>query len=524
MNDRLARIAAIVRADFVIRFRRLSTLVVFLLLSAFAYVWIPDPASGRALLQLQGRRALYNSAAVGMATASLAMIFVGLFGFYVISNAIRRDVVTRCGSVAASTPMRSTEYLLGKVMGNIAFLVTFVGGFALVSMAMVIVRGEASLEPLVFLKQYVLLTSSAIVFVAVVAVLFEATPFLSGKFGDVAYFFLWVSTLGGVTVGADKSSMPMLARSFDFSGFAFMIDRLHGAFGDHVSIGSSPFDVHKAPIVFNGLTMSPDWIVPRIASLVMPLLLLIPARLFFHRFDPVRTRRVTAKGQRNVLARMQMMFKPVTRKVMALLMPRQGNGATLVASAWIDGLMSITLMPATIVATTGFAIASLVAPTESFYRGVLPIAFAVFAVFASDVATRDGRAGTSLLIFSAPRLREQFVPWKFLSTLFFALLFFAVPLLRSASSGRVVGLAIALLFVSAAATALGVVTSNAKAFVVLFLTFWYLVVNDGGATPSLDFGGFFARQRAIVAVSYASAAIVTIVLTHLFDRWRRERV
>ena len=107
MSASLARIAAIVRADFLVRFRRVSTVIVFLLLSAFAYVWVPDPSTGRTLIQINGQRAIYNSGAIGLGTASLGMIFVGLFGFYVISNAIRRDVVSRCGLVVASTPMRS---------------------------------------------------------------------------------------------------------------------------------------------------------------------------------------------------------------------------------------------------------------------------------------------------------------------------------------------------------------------------------------------------------------------------------
>src|SRR4051812_32037743 len=191
MNS-LRRIAAIVRVDFLVRFRRVSTAVVFLLLSAFAYVWIPSPSTGRTLIQINGRRAIYNSGAIGMGTASLAMIFVGLFGFYVISNAIRRDVITRCGFVAASTPMRSGEYLLGKFLGNVVFLATFTAGFMLSSMAMLLMRGEAPLEPLVFIQQYLLLTPPAIMFVSAVAVLFESVRWLSGKVGDVLYFFLWM--------------------------------------------------------------------------------------------------------------------------------------------------------------------------------------------------------------------------------------------------------------------------------------------------------------------------------------------
>ncbi len=81
MSGRLTRLAAIVRVDFLVRFRRVSTVVVFLLLSAFAYVWIPSPATGRTLIQINGQRAIYNSGAIGMGTASLGMIFVGLVRF-----------------------------------------------------------------------------------------------------------------------------------------------------------------------------------------------------------------------------------------------------------------------------------------------------------------------------------------------------------------------------------------------------------------------------------------------------------
>ena len=71
-------IGAIASADARIRFRRGSTVVAFLILSALAYFWVPDPATGRALMRIGGRRALYNSAAIGMATALLGTLFVCL--------------------------------------------------------------------------------------------------------------------------------------------------------------------------------------------------------------------------------------------------------------------------------------------------------------------------------------------------------------------------------------------------------------------------------------------------------------
>src|SRR6266852_2002451 len=194
----ISRVAAIVRADFLIRFRRPSTVIVFLLLSGFAYLWIPDPATGRTLMQINRTRVLYNSAAIGMGTSMLATIFVGLFGFYVISNAVRRDIDSRCGYVIASTTVRTSEYVIGKFLGNVVFLSTFVFGYMLASMAMLIVRGEAPLQPLIFMKQYAIITPSTIVFISVVAIVFESIPFLSGRFGDVLYFFLYAVSLGFV--------------------------------------------------------------------------------------------------------------------------------------------------------------------------------------------------------------------------------------------------------------------------------------------------------------------------------------
>src|SRR3954447_2445917 len=246
MTTSLSRIGAIVGADFRIRFRRVSTVVVFLFLSAFAYLWIPAPSTGRTLIQINGQRAIYNSGAIGMGTASLGMIFVGLFGFYVISNAIRRDLVTRCGVIAASTPMRSGEYLVGKFLGNLTFLATFVIGFMLSSMAMLVVRGEARIEPFVFIQQYLLLTPPAIVFVSAVAVLFESIRWLSGKLGDVLYFFLWCGVIGIVVANEETKGAINWSRCFDFTGFGFMIDQMQRTLHTHsVSIGASNFDPTK---------------------------------------------------------------------------------------------------------------------------------------------------------------------------------------------------------------------------------------------------------------------------------------
>ncbi|HEY8835516.1 MAG TPA: hypothetical protein VIM09_08015, partial [Chthoniobacterales bacterium] len=478
MTASFSRIGAIVSADFRIRFRRISTVIVFLLLSAFAYVWIPSPSTGRTLIQINGQRAIYNSGAIGLGTASLGMIFVGLFGYYVISNAIRRDVVTRCGVIAASTPMRSGEYLLGKFLGNLVFLATFVSGFMLSSMVMLAVRGEARLEPFVFIEQYLLLTPAAIVFVSAVAVFFESIPWLAGKFGDVVYFFLWSTVLGLVVANETTHGRINWARCFDFTGFGFMIDQLQRTLHtESVSIGASSFDPTKPTIIFQGLTLTREWVVPRIISVLAPLLLLPFAGLFFHRFDPVRTGRVSGKGRRNWIGKIQNLFKPLSRRAVSLLI-FPGRSGSFLGAIWTDAALTLTLYPLVFVAFVAITVISCFASLA----GVLPIVFAALAIIVSDVATRDARAGTTANVRAIARLRENYVWWKLGSTCLLGLLLCVVPLIRTLAHGSTAfaALTCGILFVASTATALGVTTANPKTFIVGFLTFWYLVVNDHG--------------------------------------------
>jgi hypothetical protein len=510
----LSRVRAVVVADLRIRFRRVSTLVIFLLLSGLAYVWVPDPATGKTLIQFGGRRALYNSAAIGMGTASLATIFIGLAGFYVVSNAIRRDVTSRCGFVIASTTMRGTEYLFGKFAGNVVFLATFMSGFMITSMAMLVVRGEAPLQPLVFMWQYALLVPPSIMFVSGVAILFESVPFLSGKFGDVAYFFLWAMTLGFVAAMIENGKNPGVAAYFDFTGFGFLLDTLRRTMhATQLSIGHSTFDPTKPLFVFPGLRLSRAWIFPRIFATLAPAALVIVARPFFHRFDPARVKQGAQKSGRNWMTRLGAIAKPFTRMVWRVV-PRGGD--SLAGAAWTDAMMTFTEAPLILVVAVAFAIAGVAAPPKA----VMPIAFAAAAVVIADIACREKRAGTVGLVFTSPRLKSGFVRWKLMSSGVTALLVLFVPSMRliAARPSAVIYVVAGIVFIVACATMLAVVSANPKTFLLLFLTFWYVVVNDGGHQPALDFAGWNGIATPAVLAGYLTLSIVAIVMAELFHR------
>lgn len=519
MSTRVRRLLAIIRADFLIRLRRPSTAVVFLLLSALPYLWIPDPSTGRALMQIAGRRALYNSAAIGMATAALGAIFVGLFGFYVVSNALGRDVQSRCGYVIASTTMRGSEYLAGKFAGNATFLTVFMLGFMATSMAMVLVRGEAPLEPWLFAKHYLLLTPAAIVFVSATAVVFEATPLLRSRAGDVFYFFFWLFMMAAAVL-VEKNAGAVWMACFDVSGFGVVQQQMKTYFGvESLSIGSMPFDPAKGVIAFEGLRLTPYWAATRLAATLWPIALLAVARLFFHRFDPARLRAAGERARTSWLGRFNALAKPVASlfvRVASSLVPASTR-PTLLGSALVDALTTIAAFPLAVVAVLAFGVASLAASAGAMFTAVLPIAYAVCAVAISDIACREKRAGTTALVFAAPSLRSRFVLWKFLSAFFVALFIGALPLARAVAlrPTAALPLLVGLAFTTAAATALGIASANPKTFIVAFLSFWYVATQDKGTSPSLDFAGFFGTATPMVIAAYAALALALLTAAHL---------
>ncbi|HEX2833920.1 MAG TPA: hypothetical protein VHW00_12985 [Thermoanaerobaculia bacterium] len=530
MSERLHRLLAVVRADFLIRLRRPSTAVVFVLLSILPYFWIPLPATGRALIVIRDQRALYTSATIGMATALIATIFIGLVGFYVISNALRRDVLTRCGYVAASTTMRGSEYIVGKFLGNVAFLTVFTLGYMATAMAMVLVRGEAPLEPLVFAGQYLLLLPPMIVFVSAISILFECTPVLRSKFGDVLYFFLWVGTTGTITASLEQGTGPKWLAYFDLSGMGLLLLQMKQYYHTtSLSIGATTFDAAKGVFQFSGLHLNDGWLAARLAASLWPLSLLAIARLFFHRFDPARVRSAPdAKSRGSWLGRLNFIAKPIAR-----LFVRGGNALVSLAgsssfarSAATDAVATIAAFPLTSIAMIGFAIAALASPSaKTLLVGVMPIAFAGCAIAIADIASREKRSATSALIFATPSLRTAFVWWKFASALLVAFAFLGVPFLRVLllQPASALPLAIGILFTAAAATTLGIVSSNPKTFIVGFLTFWYIALSDKGQTPTFDFAGWFGTATPRVLASYAALSFVLLIIAELFHRQELRR-
>lgn len=534
MSGRWRRIRAVLWTDCLFRFRRPSTLVLFLLLSWVAYLWVPDPDTGMALMVLDGRRTLYDSASMALATAVLCSILLGLAGFYLVSHSVARDLRTRCGFVLAATPVGNGEYLLGKLLGNVLFLGSLAVGYMISSMGMQLVRGEAAVDVGVYLWHYALLVPPSLLTVSAVAVLFEAIPRLSGKIGDVAFFVLWMVTVSVGAVARDLSaggSGPGVADYLDFGGLGFAVEQISRQLHTtNFSIGATSFDAGRPPIPVPGLELTREWVLPRLSSLLVGLPFFALAWLRFHRFDPDRVQVRPSQRGRGYLQKLDGWLKPLTGRIVArglrgLGGRGEGRRPGLANAVVADVSLTLAESPRSLGALGVLAVLSLTLPGSVALGGLLPAAILLFALVVAGVATRERNAGTRRLVASLPGLGSRYLTWKTLGAVVLGLAFLGPLALRSllGDPGRALSILTGAVFVAVAATALDVIAGTSKAFLLIFLSFWYLVLNDGGAHPVLDFGGFFGPTEWRTRGLYLALAAIFLAAAFMVERRRASR-
>lgn len=499
-----SRIGAIVLTDLRVRLRRTSSLVTLLFMVAAAWVVVPDLSSGRAIMVVDGHRALYNSAAIAISTSLFASMFLGFLGFYLVSNSLRRDLETRTGFIIAATPVRNAEYLAGKLVGNIVFLGAIVAGYMLGVMGMHLLRAEQPLQPLVYLSTYLLVVGPAIVFVAVMALLFESVPLLAGRMGDVAYFFVWLIVLMAGVIGNEQAGGTNWHDAMDAFGMAFI---MHAIGATSFAIGATPYDPQMTPIVTEPLVLFGPALLARALATLAPLpLLLIPLALF-HRFDPVKVKDTSRQGGRGPIARLNQLVKPVTR-ILAPVIALGGRfpwrfGGRVIA----DAAVTLALFPLAFLLLVGVAVWSLTVPIEGLRGKVLPALFFLLVIVLPGITTRDRVAGTMPMLDGIARLKADRIAWKLGTAFVVALLFALVPLLRLAvvAPSSALSLLVGLLFTAALSTALGELSRSPKTFAALFLFFLYLVLNGGGQA-AMDFAGWYGTATPSVMFGYLAVA------------------
>jgi ABC-type transport system involved in multi-copper enzyme maturation permease subunit len=171
------------RADFLERARRTSFLFAVALVVFLGY----SVNAGQIAVSLGDYRGVYNSAWVGSLMAVVANTFLGLAGFYIVKNAVQRDIETGVGQIMAATPLSRVQYVFGKWLSHLLVLSALVAVMAGAGVIFQITQREVpEFDLAALLLPLLVLTGPMMALTAAWAVLFEAVNWLRGGLGNVA--------------------------------------------------------------------------------------------------------------------------------------------------------------------------------------------------------------------------------------------------------------------------------------------------------------------------------------------------
>jgi len=517
------------RADFLQRTRSYSFLITLGITLYVGYFFIPPNHSSYATMVIGNHRGLYNSAYLGSLMALLISPFLSLAGFYLVKNAIDRDMQTRVGQILATTTLSKPLYTIGKTISNFAVLAVMVAVMGVAAVVMQFVRGEDLtlhlghlVAPLIFISLPVMLV------VAALAILFEAIPWLRGGLGNVVYFFVWISALSAPMTRLDKG---VHGSYNDLFGTGVLIPSITAAceaafpgsnktglnLGINVKESGKYWDL--STFRWEGLDWTRQVIVSRLFWLGVGLGLALLAAVFFRRFDPAR------EGARRAPKVTQQPTQP--ESIEDRVIPDLVQTATLYPLTKRRRFSFLFMVRAELrlalhgvsywwhLVALGLIAAGLFTPVP-ISRGLLIAAWIWPLLIWSAMGTRETRWRTDQLIFSTAHPLRRQLPACWLAGVVIALVTGGGTGVRLLVAGEQLGLlawTVGALFIPTMALALGVWSGSSKLFEVLYLFLWYLgPANQVGQIDFMGVVGPLLPPRTPVLFLAVTVALVILAI------------
>ncbi len=500
------------RADFLERIRRPSFLALLAITMYLTYIFVPPAEADYLTVSLGGVRGIYNSPWVGAMFGVAVSVVVSIFAFYLVKNAVDRDRQTNVGQVLAATPMSDIAYTFSKWMSNLVLLASLVAIMMIMALVMQLVRGEAGEIRIWALAAPIWLMGLPVMgIVAGIAVLFETIPFLRGGFGNVVYFFFWTFFLAYSITNNFSENSTIVEPGNDLFGLTRPIADMQSQYvtidpqysGDF-SIGRTDSSGSYEFFVWEGITWGPMIILERLMWLAFGALIALVAALPFDRFDPAKGGAAGARAEPGRLARLgRRLFsaggalfgfvgkvigvplRPVARGVSS-----SRFGATFLAELkmalrgnpwWWYGLVAL------------FALLGLFGSLEDSLRNLLPFSWIFPVLVWSGLGVREARYATQGLVFSAPYPLRRQLPATWLAGVSVALVSgggIGLRLLTAGEWAHLGAFLVAACLIPALALALGIWSGTNRAFEMVYLLWWYAIVNGAA---EIDFMGTTER-------------------------------
>ena len=497
------------RADFLERVRRYSFLVMLGLAVFLGY----QTAIGNMSLKLGLYRGEFNSAWVGAMMSLIATFFIGWFGFFLVKGSVARDRETGVGQIMATTPLTRPLYLIGKWLSNFAVLMSMVTVLALGAVVIQFLQGEnTQINLFAFLSPFIFIVMPLMALVAAVAVLFESISFLQGGFGNIVYFFAFISFIPLFMENPILSQYP----AFEPTGLGILasdmgraVTAIYPEYDGDFTLGGG-FVTATRVFTWNGIQWTPELIVSRFSLFALSILLIFFAALFFDRFDPSRSKPKRIKSNASPSA------PEIDSTSQAVSTPHLTplNKASNRFSFFNVLLAELKLLLKGqrwwwYVVMAGIIIACLVIPSSAVREFALPIAWVWPILIWSAIGNREIHNNVQQMTFSSasPLLRQ--LPAQWLAGFIVTLLISIGAIIRFTVDGDMVGL-LALIsgafFIPSLALACGVWSGTSKLFEILYILIWYL--GPMNKITELDYIGSHGNGRPEFFIPFSIVLIV----------------
>ncbi len=527
-------VRAQVGAELRTRLRSVGTLVALAALLLLSFLWMPNPSSGTVSIAWRTPEGAlqtghYTAAFVGSSAAILASLFLTLIGFYLVAGSVRRDRERGIGAILAATPMTRASYLAAKLAASSAYLLAVAAVSLLAGLAVFLLWGEGPFSWFGFLAPYLVMVPPGLIFTAALALLFDVTPGLSGRGGQVLFFFAWAfgfllipgaiwGNLGNPT--AASTGLPLFDPAGLVSFDRFLRAAVPQGFGGELNIGLLVTDEPLSRVDWQAVPVSGGILLSRLCSLLWLGPVFGLAVLAFDRFDPARRsprRGREAPARATPLPGAAVVATSAPARSFRSLPPvatRPGWGRALVAEALLLRAESPRLFWLVAAAALAAGIPGVAGKVPS------AIFLLLLAPLIAEAASRERAAGAEALVFSQPSVPRSRTLWKAAAVAAFVLVLGLPGLVGAAltSPAAALGWLLGLLFVATAAAGLASLSRGGKLFLGLYTALWYVALNGA---PFADFVGRLGPQPSLATPAvFASLGLGLVALAALVESRR----
>lgn len=515
------------RAGYLNRIRSYRFMVILVMCIVAGYVFVPAPDANYVTMGWGSStafyRGVYNSAWIGSMVALLTGIFLALFGFYVVNDAVKRDETTGVGQLIASTPTSNPVYTLGNTLGNFLVLGTMVFIVFLTALGMQVIRGEVlSVDLFALLAPFLMLALPLTSLVSAVAVLFETIPRLKGGLGNILYVFIWIFSLPLLSVTYDLIGNNMIISSMWAAGETVFPELSKAGFILGYSWGF-PEGRTLSTFTWTGIEWTFEILQSRLILVGMAVLVALVASLSFRRFDPSSEPKGSSVPPSSVIGT-EIHATISASPEFVTLQPLGDVGFGFRSMLAAECRLMLREFPAVgglvLLGAASLLVAGFVAPMSLGNEILLPVVWLMPVLYWSKLGTRESSNGTGQLVFSSAGVltRQFWAMW--LTGVIISLATGGGVILRLGLNGELFGVAAAVggaLFIPSLALFLGVWSGSSKVFEFLYTLLWYIGPMNGVAP--LDYMGVVhGSVENGVWLWYLGATIVLIGLAFIGRR------